>query len=348
ALGSTVTYKCDQFYILRGSSVRTCRKGEQWTGHSPFCEAECGRKVQQVKLSAGGKPATKGEWPWQAALYDGERKDLVCGGALIAERWVLTAAHCITVDGTTRTRSAKDFVVYLGKYYRNDSLDNEHVQRRMVSEIFMPDFSLLNFDSDVALLKLEVPALLTSQVQLVCLPARFEDSKLENGTRGWAIFMKPVYFHGTTLFSVRTLIVSDVRWQVAGWGLNGSNKRDATLTQVELPNHQSHPEKIGKRFPKSIAPDFSGECQNPLKEGKPGVSQNRIPNGVPRGFGQPNGLPLAPIAGEPLVGGGHREPLLQQGGMLGEATRPIQRIHSGQSVRSVDRRDDVEEHSMKT
>ncbi|CAG0895836.1 unnamed protein product, partial [Darwinula stevensoni] len=76
-----------------------------------------------------------------------------------------------------------------------------------VSEIFMPDFSLLNFDSDVALLKMEVPALLTSQVQLVCLPARFDDSKLENGTRGW----------------------------VAGWGLNGSNKRDATLTQVELP-----------------------------------------------------------------------------------------------------------------
>ncbi|CAG0901084.1 unnamed protein product [Darwinula stevensoni] len=130
-LGSTVTYKCNQFYILRGSSVRTCRRGEQWTGHIPFCEAECGRKLQHVKLSAGGKPAPKGEWPWQAAIYDREKRDLICGGALIAERWVLTAAHCITVDGTTRARDASKFFVYLGKYYRNDSLDNEYVQRRL-------------------------------------------------------------------------------------------------------------------------------------------------------------------------------------------------------------------------
>ncbi|CAG0884969.1 unnamed protein product [Darwinula stevensoni] len=130
-LGSTVTYKCDQFYILRGSGFRTCRKIEQWTGHIPFCEAECGRKLQHVELSAGGKPAPKGEWPWQVAIYDGEKRDLICGGALIAERWVLTAAHCITVDGTTRARDARNFVVYLGKYYRNDSLDNEYVQRRV-------------------------------------------------------------------------------------------------------------------------------------------------------------------------------------------------------------------------
>ena len=54
-----------------------------------------------------------------------------------------------------------------------------------MSEIFMQEFSLLNYDSDIALLKLKVPALLTQQVQLVCLPARFEDSKLENGTKGW-------------------------------------------------------------------------------------------------------------------------------------------------------------------
>lgn len=42
----------------------------------------------------GGKPADKGEWPWMAALLrDGD--DQYCGGVLITNRHILTAAHCV-------------------------------------------------------------------------------------------------------------------------------------------------------------------------------------------------------------------------------------------------------------
>ena len=40
----------------------------------------------------GGQAATPCEWPWQVSLNAGYH---FCGGALIAEKWVLTAAHCM-------------------------------------------------------------------------------------------------------------------------------------------------------------------------------------------------------------------------------------------------------------
>ncbi|CAG0893563.1 unnamed protein product [Darwinula stevensoni] len=315
-LGSTVTYKCDQFYILRGSSFRTCRKIEQWTGPIPFCEAECGRKVQQVKLSAGGKPAPKGEWPWQAAIYDGEKRELICGGALIAERWVLTAAHCITVDGTTRARDARNFVVYLGKYHRNDSLDNEYVQRRVVSQIFMQEFSFQNFDSDIALLKLNVPALLTSQVQLVCLPTRFDDSKLENGTRGW----------------------------VAGWGLNSFDQRDATLTQVELPvilNKDCSRETTSVSGDRPVTLNSNMFCAGHDKD-TPAEEYQTVCRGD---------------SGSPMVFPSHssQESRWSVEGIVSHffSKEECSTRHPGQysvftRVRFVDRRDNMEEHPMKT
>lgn len=51
----------------------------------------------------GGSPAAEGAWPWQVRLLDRmDNQTGFCGGSLISDQWVLTAAHCVVNrDGST-------------------------------------------------------------------------------------------------------------------------------------------------------------------------------------------------------------------------------------------------------
>ncbi|KAF3420870.1 hypothetical protein E2986_00998 [Frieseomelitta varia] len=69
--------------------------------------SQCGAKngIQDQERIVGGQNAILGEWPWIAALFNGGRQ--FCGGSLIDDKHILTAAHCVANEPVPFTQQIR-------------------------------------------------------------------------------------------------------------------------------------------------------------------------------------------------------------------------------------------------
>lgn len=73
----------------------------------------------------GGEDAKIGEFPYQVSLQWGhfpDRFEHFCGGSIINERWILTAAHCLE-----EVRYIGDFVIKAGKHNLTEKEESEQI-----------------------------------------------------------------------------------------------------------------------------------------------------------------------------------------------------------------------------
>ncbi|XP_028609815.1 chymotrypsin-like elastase family member 2A [Grammomys surdaster] len=118
-----------------------------------------------VSRVVGGQEATPNSWPWQVSLQylSSGRWYHTCGGSLVANNWVLTAAHCISNSRTYR--------VLLGRHSLSTSESGSlavQVSKSVVHEKWNSQKIANGYD--IALLKLASPVSLTSKIQTACLP----------------------------------------------------------------------------------------------------------------------------------------------------------------------------------
>uniref|UniRef100_A0A3Q3X228 Peptidase S1 domain-containing protein n=1 Tax=Mola mola TaxID=94237 RepID=A0A3Q3X228_MOLML len=143
----------------------------------------------------GGDDASPGEWPWQVTLQLDSNH--FCGGSLISDQWVLTAAQCL-FTGIGR------ITVFLGRHNVSGPNPND-VSRKVEDAVCHPDYDVFTFDNDICLLKLSAPVNFTDYIYPVCLAAA--NSTFHSGTSSW----------------------------VTGWGVTENGTLPDILQEVEVP-----------------------------------------------------------------------------------------------------------------
>ncbi|NXM25131.1 CTRL protease, partial [Oxyruncus cristatus] len=148
----------------------------------PASPAGCGvpdvsPSVAYSERIVNGQSAVPGSWPWQVSLQTRTGSHF-CGGSLINQYWVVTAAHC--------NFNPNAHVVVLGEYDLSSSA--EAVQVRTVSTaITNPGWDPNTMNNDITLLRLSSPAQLGPRVAPICLaPANLVlPNNAQAVTTGW-------------------------------------------------------------------------------------------------------------------------------------------------------------------
>ncbi|XP_053213322.1 trypsin-1-like [Panonychus citri] len=138
---------------------------------------KCGIQLRSLEgRIVGGREADYGEFPWQVSLQLKRRLfglTHFCGGTVIGNNWILTAAHCAVHFDSNNT------IAVLGT--NNLSPFHNNVKSQLESTFIHPNYSSTTIENDIALIKTTDPIDLSTAIYPItaaCLPDSYRGEQL--------------------------------------------------------------------------------------------------------------------------------------------------------------------------
>lgn len=123
--------------------------------------------IQLQPRIVNGHSSERGQFPFYAFLDIKFRfqpkKVFICGGSLVSNQWILTAAHCIY--------NATKIAVHLGPLEQDEYEEGRHVFFARKKHFYMhPEYDEETLWNDIALIKLPRPAVYSRLIQPISFP----------------------------------------------------------------------------------------------------------------------------------------------------------------------------------
>ncbi|KAL0812067.1 hypothetical protein ABMA28_009457 [Loxostege sticticalis] len=144
----------------------------------PSCS--CGyRRMNRI---VGGQETGINEFPMMVGLADNRISQIKCGGVIISNRYVLTAAHCLD------NQPINDLAVIVGEHDISTAETSATQGFRVTRAVVHPYYNPSNYDYDIAILTTSAAIPFSDRVGPVCLPFKFQNTDF-TGSRvtllGW-------------------------------------------------------------------------------------------------------------------------------------------------------------------
>ncbi|XP_070504605.1 serine protease gd-like [Chironomus tepperi] len=144
--------------------------GSRQSSRNRKISSSCGKQMTQRRgHHLGGPRVIQGSYPWNAALITNDK--YFCGGTLISNKEVVTAAHCIRPKTSFGQLLPKNITVILG-HYDLTKLNGSGITTVPVKTIRLhPHWNPMtqSFDADIAILELDQEVQFTNSIQPICL-----------------------------------------------------------------------------------------------------------------------------------------------------------------------------------
>ncbi|GFY75235.1 proclotting enzyme [Trichonephila inaurata madagascariensis] len=138
-----------------------------------FLPDNCGMTIITKTRVVGGQPAEKGAWPWMAVVFVEKRngaRSPDCGAALVTQRHVITAAHCVVTGRSATTMSPRQLTVRLGAHDLRDNNEADAIDISVDAVRRHEQFDPRTYKNDIAVLRLSRPVQFSNATSPVCLP----------------------------------------------------------------------------------------------------------------------------------------------------------------------------------